>query len=197
MKALELATKYKTLLDNYQINTPLRLAHFFAQIHHESNGFTQLKENLNYSVSGLLKTFGRHRITEGQAKQFGRLKNRPANQEALANILYGGEFGRKNLGNINPGDGFKFIGRGFKQVTGRGNYTVLSKDVRIDYINNPDWLLREPDAMISACWFWQKNKCNIQADNDNVVALTRIINGGANGLPQRRDLVKTYKTIFK
>ena len=68
----ELAKKYKTLLEKYEINTPIRLAHFFAQIHHESAGFTKLQENLNYSVDSLLKLFGRHRITEEQAKQFGR-----------------------------------------------------------------------------------------------------------------------------
>lgn len=191
----ELAKKYKTLLDKYEINTPLRLAHFFAQIHHESAGFTRLQENLNYSVDSLLKLFGRHRITEEQAKQFGRTSKQKANQEAIANILYGGEWGRKNLGNLNLGDGFKYIGRGAKQVTGRSNYTRLSKDVGVDYVNNPQWLLRQEDAMLSACWFWNKNKCNNWADKDDVVGLTKIINGGNIGLAERQKLTNEYKKI--
>lgn len=196
MTALELSNKYRTLLKSYQINTPLRLAHFFAQIHHESQGFTRLVENLNYSVNGLIRTFGRHRISENDAMSYGRRYNKHANKEMIANIIYGGEFGRKNLGNIHLGDGFKFIGRGFKQVTGRSNYTLLSKDVRIDYINNPEWLEREPDAMISACWFWNSNNCNIFADRDNVVGLTKKINGGRNGLTERYNLTQNYKKIF-
>lgn len=192
---MELAKKYKTLLDKHEINTPLRLSHFFAQIHHESAGFIRLQENLNYSVEVLLKTFGRHRITEAQARQFGRTPKQKANQEAIANILYGGQWGKKNLGNIKPGDGFKYIGRGYKQVTGLSNYTQLSKDTGIDYVNNPQWLLREADAMLSACWFWQKNKCNNWADKDDVVGLTRVINGGRIGLAERQKLTNDYKKV--
>lgn len=192
---MELAKKYKTLLEKYEVNTPLRLAHFFAQIHHESANFTRLQENLNYSVDGLLKTFGRHRITEAQAREFGRTPKQRANQEAIANILYGGEFGRRNLGNTQVGDGFRFRGRGYKQVTGRANYTKLSKDVGIDYVNNPDWLLREADAMLSALWFWKSNDCNDFADKDDVVGLTRVINGGRIGLAERQKLTNDYKKV--
>lgn len=191
----ELAKKYKTLLEKYEINTPIRLAHFFAQIHHESAGFTRLQENLNYSVDSLLKLFGRHRITEEQAKQFGRTPKQKANQEAIANILYGGEWGRKNLGNTQVGDGWRYIGRGAKQVTGRSNYTRLSKDTGVDYVNNPQWLLKEPDAMLSACWFWEKNNCNNWADKDDVVGLTRVINGGNIGLAERQKLTNEYKKV--
>ena len=183
-----LRNKYKTMLNNHGINTPLRLAHFFAQIEHESGRFKILKENLNYSLSGLLNTFGRHRITVEQAKRFSRNGTRRANQVEIANIVYGGEWGRKNLGNTQPNDGSKFLGRGFKQVTGRANYTSLSKDTGIDYVNNPEWLLREADAMLSACWFWQKNNCNKFADRDDVAGLTRVINGGKKGLEQKKSL---------
>ena len=194
---ITLYNKYKTMLNEHGINTPLRLAHFFAQIEHESGGFKILKENLNYSLSGLLNTFGRHRITTEQAKRFSRTATRRANQVEIANTVYGGEWGRKNLGNTQTNDGSKFIGRGFKQVTGRANYTQLSKDTGIDYVNNPEWLLREADAMLSACWFWQKNNCNKFADIDDVVGLTKKINGGANGLEQRRKLTLKNKQIFK
>lgn len=196
MKVLELSNKYKSLLNQNGINSPLRLAHFFAQISHESQGFTKLRENLNYSVEGLLKTFGRHRISEAQAKQYGRTKTRSADQEALANILYGGKWGEENLGNKVFGDGFKFIGRGFKQLTGYYNYLLLSKDVRIDYVNHPEWLEREADAMVSACWFWKKNRCGELADANDIVKLTKRINGGSLGLSQREKLFKEYLVIF-
>lgn len=197
MLALELKNKYKSLLNKYEINTPLRLSHFFAQLHHESGGFTILKESLNYSVEGLLKTFGRHRISNTQALQFGRTKTRPANQEAIANIIYGGDWGEKNLGNINKGDGWKFIGRGFKQLTGRANYSNLSKDTGLDYLNNPEWLEKEADAIISACWFWKRNNCNFFADKNDIVGLTKKINGGLLGLKERKKWLNIYKNLIK
>lgn len=89
-------------------------------------------ENLNYSVEGLLKTFGRHRITEAQARHYGRTNNQPANQQVIANIIYGGEWGRKNLGNTLPNDGWDFRGRGLVQITGRTNYA------KYDLLNRPD-----------------------------------------------------------
>jgi putative chitinase len=197
MKARELANKYRTMLNNHGINTPLRLAHFFAQIDHESNGFRTLQENLNYSVDGLLKTFGRRRISEADARRLGRQGTRPANQVEIANILYGGEWGRRNLGNTQVGDGWRFVGRGAKQVTGRANYTQLSRDTKVDYVNNPEWLLREADAMLSACWFWKRNNCNRFADIDDVSRLTRVINGGQLGLRERQQLTNQYKEVFK
>ncbi len=97
MTALELSNKYKTLLNKNGINTPLRLAHFFAQADHES-GLKPKVENLNYSVDGLLKNFGSHRITHTQAYDYGRSANHAANQQAIANIIYGGSWGKNNLG---------------------------------------------------------------------------------------------------
>lgn len=94
----------------YGINTPLRQAHFIAQVGHESNGFKSLRENLNYSVEGLLKTFSRSRISIEEANAYGRTSSQPANQEMIANIVYGGEWGRKNLGNTQEGDGWKYRG---------------------------------------------------------------------------------------
>lgn len=109
MTALELSNKYKTLLNKNGVNTPLRLSHFFAQADHES-GLKPKVENINYSVDGLLKSFGRHRITHTQAYDYGRSANHSANQQAIANIIYGGSWGKNNLGNIQPGDGWKFRG---------------------------------------------------------------------------------------
>ncbi len=154
-----LATKYKTILDNGGINTPLRLAHFFAQIDHESLGGKRLREI-------------------GNAKYFERYE------------------GRKDLGNTQKGDGIRFIGRGYIQVTGRANYTELSKATGIDYVNNPQWLEREADAMTSAIWFWQTRRLNRFADADDIRGVTRRINGGFNGLQDRINKLAKYKADF-
>ena len=117
--------KYGLLLEEvmqrYDIDTPLRKAHFLAQIDHESKGLTSLTESLNYSVEGLLSTFSRKRISEADALKYGRTKTQRANQKAIANIIYGGEWGRLNLGNTEPGDGWKYRGRGALMCTGRAN----------------------------------------------------------------------------
>jgi putative chitinase len=186
MRALELATKYKTLLNNYAINTPLRLSHFFAQLDHES-GLKPIGENLNYSEGGLLRIFSKY-FTPITAKQYAR------KPKAIANRVYANRMGN---GSETSGDGWKYRGRGFIQITGKSNYLVLSKDTRIDYINNPDWLLRDADAMISALWFWQKNNLNRFSDKDDVRGLNRAINGGFNGLDHRIELTNEYKKVFK
>lgn len=200
---MKLYQKYKTLFRNYKVNTLLRLAHFFAQIHHESK-LQPINEGLNYSVEGLINGFGRHRISIEDANKYGRTDKQKANQEMIANILYGGSWGLKNLGNTKPGDGWKFKGRGFKQITGRANYEALSKYTGIDYVNNPDLLLNEADAINSALWFWEVNKLNKYADLDNLDAISDIINlghltkpiGDAKGYDKREALLKQYKKEF-
>jgi len=160
MKALDLAKKYTTILNENGINTPLRLAHFFAQLDHESGGFVYLKE--------------------------------------LGNDAYFKKYeGRKDLGNTVAGDSIKYKGRGFLQITGRSNYTQLSKDTGVDYLSNPKLLENEADAMISAIWFWSKNKLNAICDKDDVVLLTKRINGGKNGLEERKNKLAKYKAAFK
>src|SRR5690606_9297192 len=103
-----------------------RAAMFLGQIAVESGQFSTVTESLNYSVDALVKMFGRHRISVPDAERYGRKLGQKANQEALANLLYGGEWGRKNLGNTEPGDGWRFRGRGLKQLTGRDNYRRFS-----------------------------------------------------------------------
>lgn len=193
---MELATKYKTLLSQNGVTTPIRLAHFFAQIHHES-GLKPQSENLNYSVDALIKSFGRHRISIENANKYGRKTGQAANQEMIANLIYGGDWGLKNLGNKKFGDGWKYRGRGFIQITGRNNYNALSNDTGVDYLNNPDLLLNEADSMVSALWFWSKNNINRFADADDIREVTRRINGGYNGLEHRTELLKKYKRVFK
>jgi putative chitinase len=172
----------------YDITTPQRVSGFLSQIGHESGGLASLQENLNYSVEAILKLFGRHRISEADARLYGRTATQKANQKALADILYGGEFGRKNLGNTEPGDGSAFIGRGLKQLTGRSNYKRCGDAIGTDLIANPEKLLEPVNAALSAGWFWSVNGLNALADKGDVVAMTKRINGGDIGLAQRQSL---------
>jgi putative chitinase len=172
----------------YDITTPQRVAGFLSQIGHESGGLSSLQENLNYSVDAILKLFGRHRISEADARLYGRTATQKANQKALADILYGGEFGRKNLGNTEPGDGSRFIGRGLKQLTGRSNYKRCGDAIGTDLIANPEKLLEPVNAALSAGWFWSTNNLNALADKGDVAAMTKRINGGDIGLAQRQAL---------
>jgi len=178
---MDLTIKYKTLLSNYNVNTKLRLAHFFAQIEHES-GLKPIAENLNYSANGLRKTFGKY-FTDLEAIKYQR------KPEAIANRVYANRMGN---GNEASGDGFKYRGRGFLQNTGKNQYILLSKDTRIDFLNNPDLLLIEANAMIAALWFWQKNNLNVLADSDAINLITKRINGGLNGIEHRKELLQKY-----
>jgi len=158
----------------------LVLAHWLGQMRVESGGFTRLAESLNYSVEALLALFGRHRISEADARTFGRSGGRAANQNALANILYGGEFGRKNLGNTEPGDGWMFRGGGVKQITGRANYREAGHE------GDPETLRTDILAgAFAAANFFARHGCIPPALADDVEAVTRRINGGVNGLAER------------
>jgi len=141
---------------------------------------------LNYSKEGLLKTFPKY-FNSDNANFYAR------KPELIANKVYCNRMGN---GNNESGDGWKYRGRGFIQITGKSNYTVLSKDTRIDFLNNPDLLLQEANSMISALWFWNKNKLNELADNDDVVSITKKINGGYNHLKERTILLEKWKKIL-
>jgi len=180
---MKISEKYKTLLDSYGLNTELRIDHFLAQIEHESN-LKPISENLNYSAAGLRKTFGKYFETLAIANSYAR------QNERIANRVYAN---RMANGNEASGDGWKFRGRGFIQITGKSNYIMLSKETKIDFLNNPDLLLTEANSMISALWFWNKNKLNELADANNIVGITRIINGGLNGLAHRKELLNKYR----
>ncbi|QQV90423.1 chitinase [Olleya phage Harreka_1] len=181
---MRLQDKYKTLLSNYGINTPLRIAHFMAQIHHESN-LKPVSENLNYSKSALRRVFGKYFKNDAIASQYAR------QPEKIANKVYAN---RMLNGNEASGDGWKYRGRGFIQITGKQNYMLLSKDMRVDYLNNPELLLNEADSMISAVWYWNKNNLNKYADRNDIKTITKKINGGYNGLEHRTELLNKYLT---
>jgi putative chitinase len=181
---MNLHIKYQTLLQQYQVVGVLRLSHFFGQIHHESN-LKPVSENLNYSESGLLTIFPKY-FTKETAKLYAR------KPQQIANIVYA-----NRMGNTGSNDGWNYRGRGFIQITGKTNYTKLSSDTGIDYISNPDLLLQESDAMLSALWFWKSINGNKWADKDDVKTITKLINGGFNGLSDRQAKVKYYQGIWK
>ena len=159
-----------------------RFCMFLAQIAHESNDMNRLSENLNYSVEALLSLFGRHRISEADADKYGRKAGQPANQQMLANILYGGEWGRRNLGNIHPNDGWDYRGQGPKQITGRYNYQVCGEAIGKDLVKNPSLLSTDKYVgMKAACWYFSTRTKGI-----DIVQVTRQINGGTIGLEDRR-----------
>jgi putative chitinase len=183
---MELATKYKTLLSDNGIDTPLVLAHFFAQLEHESN-LKPIAENLNYSSNGLRNIFGKY-FNDLEAIFYAR------KPEKIANRVYANRMGN---GDEASGEGWKYRGRGFIQITGKSNYTALANDTCIDCLVNPDLLLDEVNAMVSAVWFWNKNKINRFAHMDDLRAVTKRINGGLNGYDHRKELLTKWKLYFK
>ena len=171
--------------ERFDISTPERQAGFIGQCQHESGNFKRVRENLNYSAKALRSMFGRHRITDEECEKYGRTDDHPADKEMIANTIYGGEWGAKNLGNTEPGDGWQYSGRGVIQLTGRANYQRLSDAVGVDFVSHP-YLLEKPEhAIISAGWFWDSKNLNRYADDQDWLTLTKRINGGTIGLADR------------
>ena len=164
---------------NYKVNTLLRLSHFLAQCGHESANFRAVKENLNYSAEGLNKTFKKYFPTLESAKDYAR------QPERIASKVYANRMGN---GNEASKDGFKYLGRGFIQLTGKANYLEFDKSVPEDIMANPE-LVATKYPLASAAWFWNKNGLNEIADKgatDAVVKLiTKRVNGGTIGLADR------------
>lgn len=168
-------------LPKYDITTDQRIAGFVSQCAHESMDFTAMSENLNYREETLNKVFPRY---------FGPGKRNAAeyakNPEKIANYVYMDEFRTSKLGNTQPGDGWRFRGRGLKQLTGRDNYTRFAKDYDMTAEEAAVWVETKEGALASALWFWKTNNLNAIADTGNVAALTKKINGGDIGLADRQ-----------
>ena len=148
------------LMPQFGINTPLRQAHFIAQLAHESGSLHYVKE-----------------IASGQAYE-----------------------GRKDLGNINKGDGIKYKGRGLIQITGRHNYTLFQNYLGSapDIMTHPEYLEKPHLAVMVSCWFWKTHGLNELADKDSFVTITKIINGGTNGINERKAfLIRAKKELIK
>ena len=164
------------LLDDYDINTPLRVAHFVAQCAHESGNFVFIKENLNYKAASLQKIFSKYFPTAELAAQYA---NQP---ERIANRIYANRMGN---GPETSGDGYKYCGRGLIQLTGKDNYTFFAGSLNIPVEEASDYLATFEGAAQSACWFWEQNNLNRFADANDVKGLTKAINGGYIGLEDR------------
>ncbi|MGX5723335.1 glycoside hydrolase family 19 protein, partial [Shinella zoogloeoides] len=180
----DLAAAFNKYAAAYGVNNQKRISEFLANVCHETGGFNRLSENLNYSVEGLMKTFGRHRISAADVNKLGRSGKRAADQKAIANKIYGGDWGRTNLGNTQPNDGWDYRGSGPGQVTGRANFAKVEKESGIPVVANPD-LLRQADAgMKAALILWRKWGLNEMADNGQTTAIRKRWNGGSLGLTE-------------
>lgn len=176
--------------------TPARAAHFFAQTSHETGGYELFSENLNYSEEGLLKTFrsdfdtNRNRVIEASERiKANKLARKP---EAIANFVYANQNGN---GSEESGEGWKYRGRGALQLTGKANYAQFAKYLKKpEIMTNPD-LVATTYAFESAMFFFDKNKlwsiCDKGVNDATILALTKRVNGGTNGLADR--ITKTYK----
>lgn len=178
------------IIEKYDIDTPLRLAHFLGQCSHESGHFTILRENLNYSAQGLLKIFPKY-FNSTTAKQYER------QPEKIANHVYAN---RMLNGPVITGDGWKFRGAGCIQLTGRQNFTEFDKTVEDDILTNPH-LVTTKYALTSAAWFWVKNKLNSIADLGStlevIVKITKKINGGTHGIISRTEQFNKFYALLK
>ena len=174
----------------FQINTPLRLAHFLAQCGHESGGFRATQENLNYSAKGLNGIFKKYFPTEAAAAAYAR------NPQKIANKVYGGRMGN---GPEASGEGYKFRGRGYIQLTGKDNYKAFDAVVVENILEQPD-LVATKYPLLSAAWFFHKNGLHKIADGgatDAVVtSVTKRVNGETIGLPDRIKHFKEYYALL-
>jgi putative chitinase len=174
------------LFAQHGIDTPLRMAHFLAQALHETGGFAVLRENMNYSAARLVEVFGVNRhsaaITMTEALQLAR------NPEAIAERVYGLGNPRKaaDLGNSQPGDGFRYRGNGVLQTTGRGNHARLGVPFGLDFEREPELVTAPEHALKPALREWNEGALNAAADRNDIRTITRTINGGFNGLEERQ-----------
>lgn len=174
---LSVATRLSTLAQ-FGINTRLRMDHFLAQCAHESAGFTRVEENLNYtSIERLLKIFPRYFNASNVEAYVG-------DPVGIASRVYANRMGN---GDEKSMDGWKYRGRGYFQLTGKDNYRQFGRYINEDFLAFPDLVKNDLYALESAGWFWMFNHCNDAADHDDIEAVTRIINGGLNGLDDRKE----------
>jgi putative chitinase len=179
------------VISTYKIDTALRLAHFLAQTGHESAQFKAVSENLNYGAKGLRGIFGKYFPTDALAAAYER------KPEKIANKVYASRMGN---GDEASGDGYKYRGRGYIQLTGKDNYKAFDATVPEDITANPD-LVATQYPLLSAAWFWNKNGLNAiadkGADDATVTSVTKRVNGGTIGLPDRIKHFKEYYTLLK
>lgn len=198
---VDVATTYSpyliTMLPAFGITTPNRVAAFLSQTAHETGGYRLLSENLNYSAEGLSRTWPiRYAVKGSDGKSIPGKPNALAlrlnrSPEKIANNCYANRMGN---GDEASGDGYRYRGRGLKQLTGKFNYQKFKDATGMDVIHNPDLLTEPMGAILSALNFWKQNKLETYADKADIVGLTKAINGGTIGLAQRQAL---YDKVLK
>lgn len=180
-------------MKEFGITAPLDQAMFIAQCGHESTSFTQLVESFNYSVAGLAGFVKAKRITQDQANSLGRKSSEKVlpleRQRAIANLVYSNRYGNKSAG-----DGWKYRGRGLKQITFLDNYLRCGTALRLDLVSNPELLEKDINAARSAAWFYSSSGC-LKYPGD-LVRVTQIINGGQNGIDNRRARFLKAKSVL-
>lgn len=174
-------------LDNYEISSINRVAAFLAQTAHESGNYQRLSENLNYSKEGLRRVFPKYFPDDQIALRY---SNRP---EKIANRVYANRIGN---GPEESGDGWKYRGRGLIQITGKGNYLKISKELNKELNLLLSYIETFDGAVESACVFWKNNNLNYWADNEDLPKMTKIINGGYIGLSDRIEKYNKIKNIL-
>jgi putative chitinase len=173
------------ILPEYEINTPERVAAWLAQCAHESGYFKFLKENLNYKAASLRKVFPKYFPTDELAAQY---EKKP---EKIANRVYANRMGN---GDEASGDGFRYLGRGLIQLTGKNNYTIFAASIDTPLEEIPEYLQTFEGAVQSACWFWEQNNLNKFADSRDIVTMSKRINGGTIGMEDR---IMKYEKCLK
>ncbi|XP_076042841.1 glycosyl hydrolase family 19 domain-containing protein HI_1415-like [Oratosquilla oratoria] len=169
----------KSTFKKYNINTPLRQAHFLAQIGHESSSLKATEENLNYSKKALLSDFENYFPTDALAEEYAR------KPEKIANRIYANRLGN---GNEASGDGWKYRGRGLIQLTGKANYEQFNKNTKENVVANPDLVASDANLAVEvAGWYWNSRNINKAADADDVEKVTKLVNGGDKGLKKRKE----------
>lgn len=197
-RVTEFVDTFNSYGEGFGINTTARVIHFIAQCAHESGSFKLVEENLNYSADGLLKTWP-SRFTKATAAQYAR------KPEKIANKVYANRMGN---GNEASGDGWKYRGRGFIQCTGKATYAAYQNSGFCvgNLLAHPEWLTKAPGHTKSAMWFWKVNGLNELADQDTgqrvidgeavVTMITKKVNGGVNGLSNRKLLYRKLRREF-
>lgn len=186
----QLLQQMPLVIEKFGCSTPLRLAHFLAQCAHESMNFKAVTENLNYSADGLKKIFPKYfpgALNESYARK----------PEKIANRVYGSRMGN---GPESSGEGWRYRGRGYIQLSGKSNYAEFDKFVDDDIVNNPD-LVATKYPLVSAAFFFNRNKlwtvCEQGSTDAVVTSVTRRVNGGTNGLQDRLKYFRKYWALLK
>ncbi len=192
----QFVASFNMFAGHFGINTPLRVIHYLSQILHESGRLKYTEENLNYSADGLLKVFPLYFKKPEIAAAYAR------KPQQIANKVYANRMGN---GSEESGDGWKYKGRGFLQLSGKNNYKAFSKfDLCTeDVVEHPEKVAEYPLNQTSAMWFWEAHKLNEKADRDNgmntsdiCTQITKVINGGTNGLSDRLFVLRRLKKEF-